>query len=103
MIKRGDKVWLIASFWKNLDRGLTGVPFVYVYRYPNWIILPKKLEVRRTDKKWIYFDDCGFNTAKREHCFKRLSDAKKAIKIMNNKERTRFVKDIVTHLEKRMV
>lgn len=44
MIKVGDKVWEIAPFWKDIGREHRniGVPFVYVYRYPNWQVIPTK-------------------------------------------------------------
>ena len=105
MIKVGDKVWEIAPFWKDIDRGQRniGVPFVYVYRYPKWQVIPVKRKITGKDKQFFFYGGCELFRIRKNHCFKRLNDAKNAVKMMNKKEKTRFIKNIATNLEKIMI
>lgn len=99
MIKVGDKVWQIAPFWKSVDhRRNIGVPFVYIYRYVKWILLPYKKKITKKDKKYFYFS-CEIDYIPKTQCFKRKSDALKAIKKMNKKEKKKLIKDIVKKIE----
>lgn len=104
MIKVGDSVWQIAAFWKPMERQdrSIGVPFVYVYRYPNWIVLPYKKKISKKDKKYFYFS-CEIDYIKKTQCFKRKCDAIRAAKMMTKIDRRRFVKDIVKKLQQKMI
>lgn len=105
MIKVGDKVWEIAPFWKDMNREQRniGVPFVYCYRYPNWQVIPVKRTITGKDKSFFFYGGCDLFRIKKNCCFKRLSDAKKAVKIMNKKDRRKFINDVVRCLESKMV
>lgn len=104
MIKVGDKAWEIASFWKDVKRIQRNiVPFVYVYRYPNWQIIPVKRKITGKDKRFFFYGGCDLFRIKKNFCFKRLSDAKNAVKMMNKKERKKFIKYIATNLERIMI
>lgn len=100
MIKVGDNVWTVECCMTE-PRRVFKIPFLYFYRYPKWMVFPIKRKITKIDKNFFYYGGLGIKI-KKNQCFKKKVDAKRAARLFNKKEKERFIISIAKEMNKNL-
>lgn len=101
MIKVGDNVWTVECFMVTPQKSFK-IPFLYLYRYPKWIVVPVKRRIIKKDSKFYYYGDFEGFRIKKNQCFKTKREAERAVRRFNKKEKERFIISVAKEMNKNL-